>query len=189
MKSKYKRTFSIKLAKKFIRFFHKALSIFWFYISSDLLDLQYNGRGKKWQKFSGYLGPTGGAKADTNWTSYFPGTRVWIPGPHPSIHECELYFLFDLELQELWCSEYRIGYQCSWLLSKSLHCDNILVYFNHWKLVHASINPKYVFSVHEGLGFYLGGANSCQAVWFQRLWLLRLPCPIPKSAFHTCSPT
>ena len=70
-------------------------------------------KGKKRQKFFSYLGPRGGAKADTNQTSHFPGARVWIPGPHPYIHVCELHFLFDLELQELYCSEYHIGYQCS----------------------------------------------------------------------------
>lgn len=92
------RTFSlisIMLAKKFVWFFHKPLSIFWFYVSSELIDLQYSGRGKKRQKFSSYLGPRGGAKADTNWTSCFPGDRVWILGSRPYIHVCELEF--DLE--------------------------------------------------------------------------------------------
>lgn len=101
---------SITLAKKFIQFFHKPLSIFWFYVSSELIDLQYSGRGKKRQKFSSYLGPRGGAIADTNWTSHFLGATVWILGPHPYIHVCELHFLFDLELQELYCSDYH------WLL-------------------------------------------------------------------------
>lgn len=52
-------------------------------------------KGKKRQKFSSYLGPRGGAKADTNWTSCFPGARVWILGSRPYIHVCELEF--DLE--------------------------------------------------------------------------------------------
>ena len=56
--------------------------------------LQYNGRGKKRQTFFSYLGPRGGAKADTNRTSHFPGARVWIPGPHPYTDIRPLMFLF-----------------------------------------------------------------------------------------------
>lgn len=56
-------------------------------------------------------------------------------------------------------------------------------FFEHRKLVHASVNPKYVFSVHKGLGFYLGGTNSCRVVWFQKPRTPPLSLPHSKICF------
>ena len=148
-------------------------------------------------KFSCRLGPRGGA----TWTSCFLGAHCrpqsLTPCPHPYTWVWTTLSLWPGVVRVLL---FRIAYWSPvfWVTIKTLtDClDNILTFqrgffffFLNWKSVHASISPKYVFTVDKGLGFYLGGANSCWAVWFQKLQLLPLPCPIPELAFHTCSPT